>query len=94
MGELSGILAYPAPTITGRSDSYGAVGLPDILMQSDMIAVVPLRLARHQIGLRIMEPPVEIPGFSKTLVWHERTHHDAGHEWIRSLLLETIKYLN
>ena len=68
--------------------------LPDILMQSDLIAVVPLRLARHQTGLRIMEPPVEIPGFSKTLVWHERTHRHAGHQWIRSLLLETIKSLN
>lgn len=68
--------------------------LPDILMNSDLIAVVPLRLARYQTDLRIMAPPVEIPGFSKTLVWHERTHRDAGHEWIRSLLLETINPLD
>jgi DNA-binding transcriptional LysR family regulator len=68
--------------------------LPDILEHSDLIAVVPLRLARYQTGLRIMEPPVEIPGFSKTLAWHERTHRDAGHEWIRSLLLETTNSLD
>ncbi|HEX8544584.1 MAG TPA: LysR substrate-binding domain-containing protein [Pseudomonas sp.] len=68
--------------------------LPELLMQSDLIAVVPRRLALHETGLCMMEPPVEIPGFSKTLVWHERTHRDAGHQWIRSLLLETIKSLN
>lgn len=68
--------------------------LPELLMQSDLIAVVPRRLVLHQDGLRLMKPPVEIPGFSKTLVWHERTHRDAGHEWIRSLLLETIGSLD
>lgn len=68
--------------------------LPELLMQSDLIAVVPRRLVRHETGLRMMEPPLEIPGFSKTLVWHERTHRNAGHQWVRSLLLETIRSLS
>ncbi len=68
--------------------------LPELLMQSDLIAVVPRRLVLHQNGLCLMKPPVEIPGFSKTLVWHERTHRHAGHQWIRSLLLETIESLD
>lgn len=68
--------------------------LPEILMCSDLIAVVPRRLAVHQVGLRSLEPPVEIPGFRKTLVWHERTHSDAGHRWVRSLIVETIRALD
>ncbi|GFM81917.1 transcriptional regulator [Pseudomonas cichorii] len=67
--------------------------LPDLLMESDLIAVVPRRLALHHDHLCMMEPPVEIPGFSKTLVWHERTHRHAGHQWIRALMVETAKSL-
>jgi len=68
--------------------------LPDLLAQSDLIAVVPSRLARHRDGLCVVEPPVDIPGFSKTLAWHERTHHDEAHRWIRSLMIETVKNLD
>ncbi len=45
--------------------------LPEILRNSDLIAVVPRRLALHAEGLVMREPPVEIPGFSKTVAWHE-----------------------
>lgn len=61
--------------------------VPEILMASDQIAVVPRRLAIHHDGLTITEPPVEIAGFSKMLAWHERTHHDIGHRWVRDLLV-------
>ncbi len=67
--------------------------LPDILRLSDLIAVVPQRLALNQPGLVMREPPVDIPGFSKTLAWHERSHRDAGHQWVRSLLMATSREL-
>lgn len=67
--------------------------LPEILSSSDLIAVVPHRLAVRQAGLAIIEPPVEIPGFSKLLAWHERTHRDAAHRWLRSLMAETAAAL-
>jgi DNA-binding transcriptional LysR family regulator len=49
--------------------------LPEILRNSDLIAVVPRRLALHAEGLVLREPPVEILGFSMAVAWHERTHH-------------------
>jgi DNA-binding transcriptional LysR family regulator len=67
--------------------------LPEILMVSDLIAVVPRRLAIDQVGLTLLEPPVEIPGFRKMLAWHERTHRDAGQRWVRTLLVETVRTL-
>lgn len=67
--------------------------LPEILRVSDLIAVVPRRLALGQAGLISVEPPIEIPGFSKTLVWHERSHRDAALKWVRSVLVEACKGL-
>jgi DNA-binding transcriptional LysR family regulator len=68
--------------------------LPEILRVSDLIAVVPSRLVAHAEGLTVLEPPLAIPGFVKTAAWHERSHRDAGHRWIRSLLFETCASFN
>ena len=62
--------------------------LPEILRNSGLIAVVPRRLALHAEGLAVFEPPLEIPGFTKTVAWHERTHRSPGHQWARELLFE------
>jgi len=63
--------------------------LPEILRVSDLISVVPRRVARHHAGLKVCAPPLEIQGFTKTVAWHERTHRDAGHSWLRDLLFAT-----
>ena len=60
--------------------------LPEILRVSDLISVVPHRLALNTRGLVILPPPLEIQGFTKLVVWHERTHRDPGHRWLRSSL--------
>jgi DNA-binding transcriptional LysR family regulator len=63
--------------------------LPRILESSDLIAVVPRRLVRPGDGLAMFEPPVDVPGFTKTAAWHERTHRSPGHRWVRDVLFET-----
>ena len=63
--------------------------LPEILRVSDLISVVPQRLALNIQELVILPPPLEIQGFIKNVVWHERTHRDPGHQWLRSLLFST-----
>lgn len=67
--------------------------LPDILLTSDLIAVVPSRLAQGVQGLAVVEPPLEVPGFTKTLAWHERTHRAPGQRWVRALLFGTCEGL-
>ncbi|WP_122282888.1 LysR family transcriptional regulator [Pseudomonas syringae group genomosp. 3] len=67
--------------------------VPEMLLASDLMAVVPRRLAAGNAGLALLEPPVEIPGFRKTLAWHERTHRDEGHRWVRSLMVNTVQAL-
>lgn len=63
--------------------------LTEILRRTDLIAVVPRRLVADAPGLAMRAPPVEVPGFTKLAVWHERTHRDPGHRWARALLFET-----
>ncbi|MFY8143664.1 MAG: LysR family transcriptional regulator, partial [Caulobacter sp.] len=63
--------------------------LADVLRTTDLIAVVPSRLANAAPGLRACRPPVEIPGFIKMAVWHERTHADPAQRWARGLLFST-----
>lgn len=63
--------------------------LPQILRTSDLIAVVPRRLAMDVPGVVVFDPPIAVPGFTKTVAWHDRTHHAPSHRWVREVLLQT-----
>jgi DNA-binding transcriptional LysR family regulator len=63
--------------------------LPEILRTSDLIAVAPSRLIAGSPGLVAMAPPVDVTGFTKVVTWHDRTHNDPAHAWVRAVLLET-----
>ncbi|MCL7682829.1 LysR substrate-binding domain-containing protein, partial [Citrobacter youngae] len=66
--------------------------LPDILAISDMITVVPARLAYDETRMCVLPPPLPIAGFTKSMAWHERTHRDAAHQWLRNLVHETSQF--
>ncbi|MGK3373525.1 LysR family transcriptional regulator, partial [Citrobacter youngae] len=36
--------------------------------------------------------PLPIAGFTKSMAWHERTHRDAAHQWLRNLVHETSQF--
>lgn len=61
--------------------------LPEVLRMTDMIAVIPRRLALEQTDLLMTETPLPVPGFTKSMAWHERTHRDPAHQWIRATLV-------
>lgn len=65
--------------------------LPEVLAVSDMIAVVPRRLAKMASGVKIAPPPLAIPGFTKSMAWHERSHRDPAQQWLRELLHQTAQ---
>lgn len=44
------------------------------------------RLITHLDNLKRFEPPLKIQGFTKTLIWHERTHKDPAYRWVRELI--------
>jgi DNA-binding transcriptional LysR family regulator len=63
--------------------------VPEIVARSDMISALPERLARgYASKLRILEPPLEIEGFTVGEMWHERNERDPAQQWLREVLLE------
>ena len=63
--------------------------LPEVLAISEMLAVVPERMAENQVGMVVCDAPLAIPGFTKSMAWHGRTHRNPAQVWLRGLLLET-----
>lgn len=64
--------------------------LPDILRRSDIVAMVPSRLACNQPGLLERAAPLAVRGFTVGMVWHDRTHENPAHRWIRSLMADVV----
>ena len=64
------------------------LSLVDILKTSDLCAVVPKRLIKNVQGLTTVNLPFEVPGFTKIMAWHERTHESEAHRWIRELIYQ------
>lgn len=62
--------------------------IPEILRQSDLLAVVPSHLVRGQGGLAVRELPFAVREYSELLLWHERSHADPVQKWLRAQLAE------
>jgi DNA-binding transcriptional LysR family regulator len=63
--------------------------LVEAVANSDLLAMAPKRLALlHADKLDMFEAPVTVPGFSISMIWHDRTHHHAGQMWLRQRLLD------
>jgi DNA-binding transcriptional LysR family regulator len=64
---------------------------------SDAIATLPARIAEMHArthGLRTFEPPVPLPGFKLTMVWHARTDRDGARRWVRGKAAEVLAGLD
>lgn len=68
--------------------------VPRLLTGSDLIAVVPQRVAesaRFRSALWVTDPPVAMEPTPIYLIWHARLDRDPGLIWLRRLLEETVK---
>jgi DNA-binding transcriptional LysR family regulator len=45
--------------------------------------MLPERLVRANTALQVNEPPVRVPGYEMVMLWHERSHRDPAHRWLR-----------
>jgi DNA-binding transcriptional LysR family regulator len=63
--------------------------VPQIVARSNLAALIPQRIA-NDFGrmLQAHKAPIEVEGFSLSLIWHERTNAHAAHRWIRDALIE------
>ncbi|HYG45521.1 MAG TPA: LysR family transcriptional regulator [Bordetella sp.] len=62
-----------------------------VLASTDLVAMVPSRLARGNAMLQVTEPPIEVPGFEMLMLWHERIHRDPAHQWLRDHIAQSVQ---
>lgn len=65
------------------------LAIPAIVAETDLIATVPELLAEsaaRSLPIRILPFPLSGPETDMSVVWHARSHGDAGSRWIRSVL--------
>ncbi|HVY40663.1 MAG TPA: LysR family transcriptional regulator [Polyangia bacterium] len=74
---------------------YYLAGL-ELIAQADCVLTMSQRLARrHQrrFGLRVLQPPIELPGYKITQVWHPRLDSDPAHAWFRQQVATAARTL-
>ncbi len=66
---------------------------PFILSGSDLLLTVSARVAgalARKLDLVVRPCPVEIKGYTLTLVWPERSEGDEGHRWLRGAIERAV----
>jgi DNA-binding transcriptional LysR family regulator len=66
---------------------------PHLLEKSNMVALLPARLAarfRRLSGLAEISLPVEVPPFDVFLSWHDRAHRHPAHTWFRDQVIKSL----
>jgi len=67
---------------------------PHIVQQTDTVLTLAERVARTfapSLDLVLVKPPLELPSFSISMLWHERRRADPAHTWLRTRISELAK---
>ena len=67
---------------------------PLLVAKSDMVLTLASRVACQMapvLGLRILQPPLELPTFTIRQIWHGRYRHDPAHRFLRGLVAEVAR---
>jgi DNA-binding transcriptional LysR family regulator len=68
--------------------------LPMIVANSDLVAVIPSRLAetfRPHVSIKVLPLPISIPPFDIRIFWHERFDHDPAVQWLRGAFVKLFR---
>jgi DNA-binding transcriptional LysR family regulator len=64
---------------------------PIVVAETDLVLTLPSRLAdvfARSHGLRVVEPPAELPRVTVWQIWHQRRQQEPAHAWLRGVLSE------
>ena len=64
--------------------------LVSVIASSDLVAMVPSRLVNGSAALRVVEAPLDVPGYEMSMLWHERSHRDPAHRWLRDFIAGAV----
>ncbi|WP_281648181.1 LysR substrate-binding domain-containing protein [Parendozoicomonas sp. Alg238-R29] len=72
------------------------VAIPDIVASTDLIAIVPSRLAqqpRYKDTIQCLPVPFEYPKVEIRLLWHKSRNNDASHHWFMERVQRLVELL-
>ncbi|WP_059413964.1 LysR family transcriptional regulator [Cupriavidus basilensis] len=61
-----------------------------VLATTDLVAMLPARLVHGVGALQVVEPPLAVPGYEMAMLWHERSHRDPAHRWLREYIAGAV----
>jgi DNA-binding transcriptional LysR family regulator len=64
---------------------------PFLIAKSDLVLTVAESVAKKfsaLLPLRLVVPPIEFPRATYFQIWHQRSHDDGAHKWLRALVSE------
>ncbi|MCQ9617913.1 LysR family transcriptional regulator [Paenalcaligenes niemegkensis] len=70
------------------------MGVPFLVSQTNLIATLPERIAERFTDfapIRLFEIPLELEPINVVLMWHDRTHTNPVHRWLREQIIEVTK---
>lgn len=76
-------------TVAVRTTSVFAVAM--MVLRSDLVATLPRSVATvfcELMPLQLHRPPIDSLSFPLHMVWHPRTHEQAAHRWLRSVIMD------
>jgi DNA-binding transcriptional LysR family regulator len=65
--------------------------LPMIVANTDLVAIIPSRLADafvSHLPIKVLPPPIPFPSFDIRIYWHERYHRDPAVRWFRKAFVD------
>ena len=66
---------------------------PHVVARTDLVLTVAERLAKRyaaMLPLEIVPLPLELPAMTCWQRWHERSHRDAAHGWLRTVIADAV----
>jgi DNA-binding transcriptional LysR family regulator len=65
--------------------------VPEVIARTDLVAMLPFRLVKNRSDdIRVIASPVAIPTYDMAMIWHERSHLDPAHKWLREELKQAV----
>lgn len=67
---------------------------PYAVAKADLVACLPARIAlakAQMLDLEIFVPPVEVPDFTVSLIWHGRDDAEPAHRWLRETVSDVVR---
>jgi DNA-binding transcriptional LysR family regulator len=90
-GAFEGVTDIALQTLGAKRNVAVSVAsfllVPEIVRQSDMIALIPERLVQNDARLLKFDPPLTVPGFDILMLWHPRSTSYPAQKWLREQMV-------